>query len=242
MKKLLLAAFLCCTTVLNAQNPQGKFSIKPMAGINVTGLSGGDVLNLANGKNINLYHYKVRFTAGVEAEYGVNDWLGVSLGAVYSQQGAKIEYAENIVVNQAGGDFLEVTEIDGNVNNEYINIPLMANVYIPGVKGLALKAGVQVGFCLSSKENMTTHVYPVPLSSNQVTIIDNYTSQKTYTELKDFCKSVDFGISVGLSYEYRNVVLDARYYFGLTKIDKTEFADDCRNRYLSVTLGYRFHL
>ena len=118
----------------------------------------------------------------------------------------------------------------------------MANVYIPGVKGLALKAGVQVGFCLNSKENMTTHVYAVPLSSSQLTIIDNYASQKTVMELKDFCKTVDFGIPVGLSYEYKNIVLDARYYFGLTKIDKTEYTDDTRNRYLSVTLGYRFHL
>ena len=61
-------------------------------------------------------------------------------------------------------------------------------------------------------------------------------------ELKDFCKTVDFGIPVGLSYEYKNVVLDARYYFGLTKIDKTENHEDCHNRYLSFTLGYRFHL
>ena len=235
MKKLcLLAALACCTIAMKAQNPQGKFSIKPMAGINVTGLSGGAYSDL--------YHYKVRFTGGVEAEYGVNDWLGVSLGAVYSQQGAKIEYAEQTEVNQAEGDFLEVTEIDGSVKNDYINVPLMANVYIPGVKGLALKAGVQVGFCLSSKENMTTHVFPLPLSSNQLTVIDNYASQKSVMELKDFCKTVDFGIPVGLSYEYKNVVLDARYYFGLTKIDKTENHEDCHNRYLSFTLGYRFHL
>jgi hypothetical protein len=50
------------------------------------------------------------------------------------------------------------------------------------------------------------------------------------------------GIPVGLSYEYKNVVLDARYYFGLTKIDNTENPEDVRNRYFSVTLGYRFHL
>ena len=239
---ILLAAFVCCMTVMNAQNPQGKFSVKPLAGINVTRLSGGDVLNGVNGDKINLYHNKVSFTAGVEAEYGVNDWLGVSLGAIYSQQGAKIEYAGETEVNQPEGNFLEVTEIDGNVKNDYINVPLMANVYIPGVKGLALKAGVQVGFCLNSKENMTTHVYAVPLSSSQWTIIDNDSFQKTYTELKDYCKTVDFGIPVGLSYEYKNIVLDARYYFGLTKIDNTEFPDDSRNRYLSITLGYRFHL
>ena len=60
--------------------------------------------------------------------------------------------------------------------------------------------------------------------------------------VSDICKSVDFGIPVGLSYEYKNIMLDARYYFGLTKIDKTENPDTAKNRYLSITLGYRFGL
>ncbi|MBP5798357.1 MAG: outer membrane beta-barrel protein [Prevotella sp.] len=60
--------------------------------------------------------------------------------------------------------------------------------------------------------------------------------------ITDVCKSFDWGIPVGLSYEYKNISLDARYYFGLTKIDKTENPDNAQNRYLSITLGYRFHL
>ena len=58
----------------------------------------------------------------------------------------------------------------------------------------------------------------------------------------DVSKSVDFGIPVGLSYEYKNVTLDARYCFGLTKTDKILEAEDNRNRTFSVTLGYRFNL
>ena len=54
--------------------------------------------------------------------------------------------------------------------------------------------------------------------------------------------SIDFGIPVGLSYEYKNITLNARYYFGLRKVDSTEDPDKAHNRYLSVTLGYRFHL
>lgn len=61
-------------------------------------------------------------------------------------------------------------------------------------------------------------------------------------ETTDVCKSVDFGIPVGLSYEYKNIVLDARYYFGLTKIDNTVDPEDLRNRNFSITLGYRFYL
>ena len=52
----------------------------------------------------------------------------------------------------------------------------------------------------------------------------------------------DVGIPIGLSYEYKNVVLDVRYCFGLTKIDNTQDPEDTRNRTLSVTLGYNFKL
>ena len=65
---------------------------------------------------------------------------------------------------------------------------------------------------------------------------------KQNVSVSDVCKSIDLGIPIGLSYEYKNISLDARYYFGLTKIDKTENPDNAQNRYLSITLGYRFHL
>jgi hypothetical protein len=231
-KHLLLAAFVCCVASVSAQNPKGTFSIKPMAGINVTGLNGG---------NSGLYKNKVGFTAGVEAEYGVNDWLGVSLGALYSQQGAKIDKFEQQRVNQAQGDFDVVTKVDGKLKSQYLNLPLLVNAYIPGVKGLAVKAGIQVGFCLSSDSESTTEIYAVPVETDRLVELE-FNDTKSYMEATDVCKSVDFGIPVGLSYEYKNVVLDARYYFGLTKIDRTEYPEDCRNRHFSVTLGYRFHL
>ena len=228
MKKLfLLAAFVSCMAGVNAQNPKGKFSIKPMAGINVTGLSGGIS---------DMYHYKVRFTAGVEAEYGVNDWLGVSLGAVYSQQGAKVDY----FYDTYGSEYYTATE-RGKVHAEYINVPLLANFYIPGVKGLAVKTGVQLGFCVDSE----FYISITPHANYGVTTDPSIMSQTPSGGFKsgqDFAKSIDFGIPVGLSYEYKNVVLDARYYFGLTKIDKTTYLEDFRNRYFSFTLGYRFHL
>jgi hypothetical protein len=62
------------------------------------------------------------------------------------------------------------------------------------------------------------------------------------TDISDVCKSVDFGIPLGVSYEYKNIVFDARYFFGLTKIDKTDNPDSARNQYFSITLGYKFNL
>ena len=82
-KALVLAVFACWAAQLTAQSAKGKFSIKPMMGINVTDFSGSLVGDI--------YHPKVRFAAGAEMEYGITDWLGLTLGAVYSQQGASID-------------------------------------------------------------------------------------------------------------------------------------------------------
>lgn len=44
---------------------------------------------------------------------------------------------------------------------------------------------------------------------------------------------------MGVSYEFKNVVLDARYNWGVTKV----FDDaDVKNSVFQVTLGYKFEL
>ena len=241
MKKLMMMAVaMLVASAVWAQNEKGTFSIKPMAGINVTGFSGGTVDDV--------YHYKVRFTAGLEAEYACNKWLGVSLGAVYSQQGANIDGGLGIEgVTEDGRYFYSKAEAEGSLHNDYINLPLMANIYIPAIRGLAVKVGVQVGLLVHDREEAEVNTGiivvrdPSTGTSESGSINDNRFTW-TRVNVTDVCKSVDFGIPVGLSYEYKNVTLDARYYFGLTKIDKTDNPDTIRNRYLAVTLGYRFHL
>lgn len=229
--------FVCHLAVLSAQNQQGQFSIKPMAGINVTEMNGGAINNL--------YHHKVRFTAGLEAEYGINPWLGVSLGAIYSQQGAKIDgRIENFYEDEENFYHLLIMETVGKLKSEYINFPLMANFYIPQVKGLAVKTGLQLGLLTSSKmeaDVVMIEMVTVPYSGF-VDDVPHPIYRSSRVVQSDVCKSVDFGIPVGLSYEYKNIVLDARYYFGLTKIDNTPEPEDVRNRHFSFTLGYKFRL
>lgn len=54
----------------------------------------------------------------------------------------------------------------------------------------------------------------------------------------------DLSIPVGLSYEYNNFVLDGRYNWGVTKINKHSIKgfDDTRNSVFQITLGYKFSL
>ena len=117
----------------------------------------------------------------------------------------------------------------------------MVNYYV--VKGLAIKAGIQVGLRCDDrlKEDQLFIRHGNLPSANGTSGLVNGMWSRTINET-DACKSIDFGIPVGLSYEYKNVTLDARYYFGLTKIDNSQELENIRNRTFSVTLGYRFNL
>ena len=105
---------------------------------------------------------------------------------------------------------------DLKVNYGYINIPILANYYV--VKGLAVKAGIQPGFMVSAKEKYGD----------------------TSINVKDDCKTFDFTIPVGVSYEIANIVFDARYNFGLTKTVK--HFDKGKNGVFTFTVGYKFGL
>ena len=235
MKKILifLAVTVLSAMAATAQNKVGEFSLKPMIGINVSDLSSDEEVN---------YKAKVGFTEGMEAEYGVTPWLGVSLGAIYSQQGAKYNATlEELGINENGQEVLVKLSMTGKLKADYINMPLLANFYV--WKGLAVKTGLQVGFLVNDKMNalvemaaVTKPVFDVltPLSEN---VFTSYSVEES-----DICKSVVFGIPVGLSYEYKNITLDARYYFGLTRMDDVEDDAPARNRCLSITLGYKFKL
>lgn len=222
-----------------AQNKVGEFSLKPMAGINVSDISSDEEVN---------YKAKVGFTGGVEAEYGIKPWLGVSLGAMYSQQGAKIKASlREFGVNEEGRQVAALLSMKGKLKADYIIMPLLANFYV--WKGLAIKTGLQVGFLVNDKMNVDAAMARVTVpDTDKITYVDlskpstdNFFSSFSVEE-SDICKSVVFGIPVGLSYEYKNITLDARYYFGLTRMDDAEEDPAARNLCLSITLGYKFKL
>ena len=235
---ILVAAIVLSSMTATAQNQVGEFSLKPMVGINVSDITTNEDAT---------YKTKFGFTEGLEAEYGVKSWLGVSLGAIYSQQGAWYEaraYEEGL--NQAGHPILAMLAIDGRLKADYINLPFMANVYV--FKGLALKAGLQVGFKVHDNLSYTMYYAEAWDFRNQETyeIVGSDSGHLTFWQNagseSDVCKAIDFCIPVGLSYEYKNITLDARYYFGLTNMNDLEDTEVIHNRCLSITLGYRFKL
>ena len=72
---------------------------------------------------------RIGLAAGAEFEYQVTDMISVSAGALYSMQGCKYD--------------------DATVKLDYINVPILANVYV--VKGFAVKLGLQPSFKVNYK-------------------------------------------------------------------------------------------
>lgn len=192
MKKILLMAVVMLASVASyAQQAVGTFTLQPKIGMNVASLTKCDGCDP-----------RIGLAAGVEAEYQATDIFSVSAGLIYSMQGNKAK-EEGVTLT---------TKLD------YINIPILANVYV--TKGLAVKLGVQPAFNVSDKQKLS--------------------GGKASVEGEDVgAESFDFSIPVGLSYEYNNVVFDARYNFGVTNIAD---GGDSKNSVFQFTLGYKFAL
>ena len=154
--------------------------------------------------------------AGAEFEYQATDMFSVSFGALYSMQGAK------------GSLTYKGASLDATCKEDYINIPILANVYV--VKGLAVKLGLQPGFNVNDKYHVKAGFAGFSGSG------DFDPDEIGMPE----AKSVDLSIPVGLSYEYNGFVLDARYNWGVTKLWGDNV--DGKNSVFQISLGYKFDL
>ena len=117
-------------------------------------------------------------------------------------------------------------------HHDYVNIPIMASIY--GARNLAFKIGAQIGINTGGRSEMTTISFVRDKDGNAST--ESITKSKTDTKLR----KVDFSIPVGLSYEYMNVIIDARYNIGLTKVYDNGI--DGKNSVFTFSAGYRFTL
>ena len=206
MKKLVLVLSIMLFSVgTYAQHAVGTLTIQPKVGLNISNYTKSDGADS-----------RIGLAMGAEFESQITNRFSLSVGALYSMQGAKIA-----TVDASTGINVKTT-----FKTDYINSPIMANVYV--VQGLALKAGIQPGINVNASYSASAQGVTVSGKLSDVGVGVNV-------------KTLDFAIPVGLSYEYKNIVLDARYFFGLTKIDKTDEPDTARNQYVSITLGYKIH-
>ncbi|MBR1401970.1 MAG: PorT family protein [Prevotella sp.] len=200
MKKLLfIASALMLCVGASAQHEIGTLTIQPKAGVNIANYASSDDSDP-----------RIGIVAGAEFEYQLTKLFSLSAGALYSMQGAK-----------ESGTY-EGVKADVTAKTDYINIPILANVYV--AKGLALKFGLQPAF--NVKAGYSVSAQGVNVSGS----------------LSDFgvsIKSFDFSIPVGLSYEFNHIVVDGRYNLGVTKMVD---GDDSKHSVFQFTVGYKFSL
>lgn len=196
MKKIVLSMLAACAALVagtSAASAQG-FSWGPKVGLNVSSMSHTDM------------NAKVGFTAGVFGELRTNDWFAVSAELLYSRQGVTNKYTD------------EGIKVKDRLKSHYLNVPVLANFYV--TENLALKTGVQAGFCLGARAIEKVDGNKIPKAG-----------------AGDIFHTADISIPVGISYDLGPIVLDARYNFGVSHALK---AGDSRNNVFQLTAGLRF--
>jgi outer membrane protein W len=228
MKKLMMmavAAFMA-TVNANAQFEAGTWSIQPMIGGGAATMTNADNLVISGSKEL-----KNQLTAaalwGAEVEYQITDNISAAAGLNYTIQGTGWE-------DYNDGDN-KVKDIHAELG--YIKVPLVANFYF--AKGWAIKAGIQMGFMVTSKLKMHEETKAELLGSKTDVDID-------YAfDYKDQFEKFDLSIPIGISYQFKKPwVIDARYQLGLTKLNKQSGSGikDLKNSVFMLTFGYKFAL
>lgn len=135
MKKFLVMAAMVLSSVgAFAQYKAGDITIQPKVGFNASNVTHADGAD-----------FKAGLLIGAEAEFHFQRWFGLSVGAMYSQQGYKFK--------DAAGNH--------NANMDYLAVPVLANFYV--AKGLALKTGLQPSFNVNSTNGWNVNTVDLSL-------------------------------------------------------------------------------
>lgn len=168
------------------------------------------------------------FTAGIEAMYMLNDRLGIALGLNYTGYNVDDDdialYAYrrnysyyNYSYSGSYSDYYSSyynPDMD-NASNYYFNIPATVNYYI--FPGFAVKGGLAFNILSTAKVGGKSECYGV--------------------KVKELYKSLFVSVPVGVSYEIKNFVFDARCACSLSNV--CEYGDGMFLSF-SLTAGYKF--
>ena len=105
---------------------------------------------------------------------------------------------------------------------DYLEVPVLARVPLGGSKYFAV-AGPYTGFRMRARTRT------------------EFAGSTEEIDIGDSIERLDFGLAVGGGVEFGAIVLDGRYSFSLSDIDKEAIeGSSAKNRVVSVTVGFRF--
>jgi len=174
-------------------------------------------INIANGAgDVEDADSKIGLHIGGFAEFMFSEKFAFQPELLYSMQGYKYEESETVL-----GETFTAEE---KIKLDYINIPLIFKYY--ATEGLAIEAGPQIGFLASANSEFEVSGFGEDESGEE--------------DIKDFYKSLDYGLNVGLSYTLdMGVMFGARYYYGLANIADSDDFDE-KNSVIQISVGYKF--
>ncbi len=175
-------------------NAQVRFGVK--AGYNLSTLIYSGTTSLDGEKS------KSGFNAGVYANIPLSASFSLIPECVYSAQGAGFQNSS----------------YHGNLNYDYLNIPVLIRYTLP--MGIFFETGLQTGILLSASEKM---------NGNTTDIM-----YKTYSE--------DFAWPIGLGYQIpdQHFGIDLRYNLGLINISKSNSDVNVKNSVFQFGIFYTF--
>lgn len=238
-KKMLVAfALLLSATTTNAQQEKGTWSIIPRVGVNLSKLTNDPIYIEASSEDMSVSgKHKAGMRVGVDVEYQAGRQLAVSLGVFYSMQGTRYpDFETGGTPESSDPSTLAYTGFsDYKENLQYIAVPLMLHGYV--AKGLAINVGIQPAFCVKANYQYAIQDYTVAANGERTYETATYTDG----DLKNVTRAFDFATPIGLSYEYENVIIDARYVHGWTNMNKID-GFDIKNSTFEFSVAYRFAL
>ena len=220
MRRLFLL-FLFVLTLFGAQaQPKwGTWSVVPHVGVSFANLT-KDAINVPyNGTSHS--QTRIGFSGGADVYYQLTDKLALSGGVAYTQAGCNFKDIPADLNAKHGTVFH-----NAYFNLGYVDVPLLAHIYIS--KDLALSIGCQPSFLTKA----TSHTEMQGYETDGKGGIKYDKNEVSEGDMKTSFKKTAFAIPVGISYEYENVMLTARYNIGLSKV----------NKIITVSLGYKFNL
>lgn len=227
MKRIITLAFLSAISLASfGQSKAGTWSGIPHVGVSIASLthqSGG--IEVGDNQSQELKpQARPGFTGGVDVMYQASDNVGLSIGLSYVQAGCKYKDVDD------NG----VTWHDHYDRMDYISVPLVAHSYI--APGLSINVGVAPSFLIYGNYHAGMQTYDVDTDGHRTNVKEAEIDQDIKKGLRNFTLS----IPVGISYEYENVVLDARYNVGMLNVYKHGLT--ARNKVFEVSVGYKFDL
>ncbi len=227
MKRIITLAFLSAISLASfAQSEAGTWSVIPHVGVSIASLthqSGG--IEVGDNQSQELKpQARPGFTGGVDVLYQASDIVGLSVGLSYVQAGCKYKDI----------DGNGVTWHDHYDRMDYLSVPLVAHSYI--APGLSINVGVAPSFLIYGKYHAGMLSYDLDADGHRTNVQEGVIDIDTKKGLRKFTLS----IPVGISYEYENVVLDARYNVGMLNVYKHGLT--ARNKVFEVSVGYKFDL